>query len=98
LSVENLPKTLIDTLKLELDAKPNFTKETQVWLSNSTLGNKKYTLNKGDNPLAFSKIDTLKTTVLGYQGSEKEKQINFIKTPFGNGFFYIHLQAIVKGK
>lgn len=94
LSVERLPQTLIDTLKLELDAKPNFTKETQVWLSNSTLGNKKYTLNKGDNPLAFSKIDTLKTTVLGYQGSEKEKQINFIKTPFGNGFFYIHLQPV----
>ena len=37
LSVERLPQTLIDTLKLELDAKPNFTKETQVWLSNSTL-------------------------------------------------------------
>lgn len=94
LSVERLPKTLIDTLKLELGANPNFSKETQVWLSNSTLGSKKYTLNKGDNPLAFSKIDTLKTTVLGYQGTEKEKKINFIKIPYGNGFLFIHLQPV----
>ena len=94
LSVERLPKTLIDTLKLELGANPNFSKETQVWLSNSTLGSKKYTLNKGDNNLAFSKIDTLKTSVLGYQGSEKEKKVNFIKTPYGNGFFFIHLQPV----
>ena len=94
LSVERLPKTLIDTLKLELGANPNFSKETQVWLSNSNLGSKKYTLNKGDNNLAFSKIDTLKTTVLGYQGTEKEKKINFIKIPYGNGFFFIHLQPV----
>lgn len=96
LSVERLPQTLIDTLKLSLDFKSNFDlkNKTECWFANTNLGNQKYNLAKGANSYHFSKIDTLKTTVLGYQGSEKEKQINFIKTPYGNGFFYIHLQPV----
>jgi hypothetical protein len=96
LSVENLPKILIDSLKLGLDFKTNFDlkNQSEYWLANSNLGNKKYQLSKGANSYHFSKIDTLKTTVLGYQGSEKEKKVNFIKTPYGNGFFYIHLQPV----
>lgn len=96
LSVENLPKIILDSLKLGLDFKTNLNlkNKAQYWLANSNLGNKKYRLSKGANSYHFSKIDTLKTTVLGYQGSEKEKKINFIKTPYGNGFFYIHLQPV----
>ena len=32
------------------------------------------------------------TTVLGYQGSDKKKYVNFIKVNFRQGHFYIHLQ------
>jgi len=62
-------------------------------LANKKLSNKKYTLNSGLNDY-FSKIDTLNTTVLGYQNNKKNKQINFIEVPYKNGYFYLHTQPV----
>src|SRR4030095_15629147 len=42
----------------------------------------------------LSKIDTLTTTVLGYQGEDKKKYANFIKVPYKEGNFFIHLQPV----
>ncbi|MFD0962983.1 hypothetical protein [Pseudofulvibacter geojedonensis] len=42
----------------------------------------------------FSKIDSSKSTVLGYQTINGEKQTNFIKVKHYKGYFYLHTQPI----
>lgn len=92
LSVHNLPKMYTDSLKIETESQFDLSNKVDCWLANPNLGNQKYNLNQGAGSYYFSKIDTLYTTVLGYQGSDKKKYVNFIKVNFRQGHFYIHLQ------
>ena len=92
LSVQNLPKIFTDSLKIKTKSDFDLTNKMDCWLANSHIGNQKYDLNKGAGSFYFSNIDTLTTTVLGYQGTDKDKRANFIKVPYRQGNFYIHLQ------
>jgi len=95
LSMKTFPKSLLDSLKIEINTSFPNEKISSVWMANKTLNSKKYSINKeeiGNN--YFSKIDTLMTTVLGYQGNQKKKQINYIKVPYINGYFYLHTQPV----
>ncbi|MEN2487655.1 DUF4350 domain-containing protein [Flavobacterium sp. B11] len=94
LSMKVFPKTLLDSLKIELktDFMPNDSIST--WMANKKVSAKKYTLNTGLSDY-FSKIDTLNTKVLGYQiNRKKEKQVNFIEVPYKNGYLYLHTQPV----
>jgi hypothetical protein len=92
LSVQNLPEMFTDSLKIEIKSQFDLNNKVDCWLANSNLGNQKYNLNQGAGSFYFSKIDTLYTTVLGYQGNDKKKYVNFIKVNFRQGNFIIHLQ------
>lgn len=92
LSVQSLPKIFTDSLKIKTKSDFDLTNKMDCWLANSEFGNQKYDLNKGAGSFYFSNIDTLTTTVLGYQGTSKDKRVNFIKVPYRQGNFYIHLQ------
>ncbi|MWB96532.1 DUF4350 domain-containing protein [Flavobacterium sp. GA093] len=93
LSMKTFPQSLLDSLKLDYRADFQISDSTSFWLGNKNLNNKKYHLTEGMSDYYFSKIDTLNTTVLGYQGNNvKEKHINFIKVPYKNGYFYLHTQ------
>lgn len=92
LSVQNLPKIYTDSLKIETESQFDLSDKVDCWLANPSLGNQKYHLNQGAGSFYFSKIDTLYTTVLGYQGTDKKKHVNFIKVNYRQGSFYIHLQ------
>lgn len=94
LSVQNLPKIFTDSLNLKTDSDFDYKNTISCWLTNKNLGVKKYDLRQGGSPFYFSSIDTLNTTVLGYQGSDRYKKINFIKVPYRNGNFLIHLQPV----
>ncbi len=94
LSVENLPKIFTDSLNLKTDSQFDYKNKIDCWLINKGLGSKKYDLHQGGSSFYFSSIDTLHTTVLGYQGNDHEKKINFIKVPYRDGAFYIHLQPV----
>jgi hypothetical protein len=94
LSVQNLPKIFTDSLNLKTDSDFDYKNRISCWLTNKNLGNKKYDLHQGGSPFYFSSIDTLNTTVLGYQGSDQHKKINYIKVPYRNGTFLIHLQPV----
>jgi hypothetical protein len=94
LSVENLPKIFTDSLKLKTDSQFDYKNKIDCWLINKGLGTKKYDLHQGGSAFYFSSIDTLHTTVLGYQGNDQEKKVNFIKVPYRSGAFYIHLQPV----
>jgi len=95
LSMKTFPKSLLDSLKIEV--KTDFVKPviTSVWLANKKLNPKKYPVTEQEiGNYYFSKIDTLTTTVLGYQGNKTKKQVDFIKVPYINGYFYLHTQPV----
>ncbi|WP_245176861.1 DUF4350 domain-containing protein [Flavobacterium aquidurense] len=92
LSMKNFPKYLLDTLKVEVQSDFQNTGNTSVWLANKKINTKKYKFSQTLEDY-FSKIDTLNTTVLGYQGV-KQKHINYIKVPYRNGYFYLHTQPV----
>src|SRR5690606_30346951 len=70
-----------------------YSDSTAIWLANKNVSRKKFPPTEGMGPYYFSKIDTLNTTVLGYQANkESQKRINFIKIPYRTGYFYLHTQ------
>lgn len=92
ISVQNLPEIYTDSLKIETESKFDLSNKISCWLANPKLGKQKYTIDRGAGTFYFSKIDTLNTTVLGYQGTDKMKFVNFIKVKYKQGNFIIHLQ------
>lgn len=94
LSVQQLPKIFTDSLNIKLDTDFEFKSQIDCWLANPNLGNQKYDLSKGGKNTYFSSIDTLSTTILGYQSGKDNKRVNFIKVPYKKGNFYIHLQPV----
>lgn len=93
LSMKEFPALLLDSLKIQVQTDFPPADSVVTWLANKKLSSKKYTLNSGLNDY-FSKIDTLNTTVLGYQINKKNKQINFIEVPYKNGYVYLHTQPV----
>lgn len=91
ISSKNFPQKLMDSLKFKYSAKFEASDSLKSWVANPKLGSKKYDITMGAGNTYFDKIDTLYTTVLGYQGN-KEKLVNFIKVPYGSGEFYLHTQ------
>ncbi|MDQ6469149.1 DUF4350 domain-containing protein [Flavobacterium sp. LHD-80] len=92
LSMRNFPKILLDSLKLEVQTDLKRYSNTAIWVANQKISGKKYAFKQSVEDY-FSKIDTLETTVLGYQSKEKkEKHVNFIKVRYNGGYFYLHTQ------
>lgn len=96
LSMKTFPQSLLDSLKLDYRTDFKYSKNSSVWLANTNLGTQKYDFVEGMGDYYFSKIDTLNTTVLGYQGNNAyTNRINFIKVPYANGYFYLHTQPAI---
>lgn len=94
LSMANFPKPLLDSLKFEYTSNFRPTDSAFVWMANKKLSRKAYK-STGDIADYFSKIDTLNTIVLGYQGNpKKKKNINFIQIPYKNGNFFLHMHPV----
>jgi hypothetical protein len=66
--------------------------EIALYFSNKTLNPKKYFYEKGVAQCYFKALDSLNTTVLGYNNLDGEEKINFIKIQYGEGFFYLNTQ------
>ncbi|MDA6069981.1 DUF4350 domain-containing protein [Flavobacterium sp. AC] len=99
LSMKTLPGPILDSLKIDIDSDSQYfvNKINTFWFANKKLDSKKHHLVGGMGDYFFSKIDTLNTVVLGYQGNTnkltpKFKDVNFIKIPYKNGYFYLHTQ------
>ena len=91
LSMKTMPKMLMDSLNLSFNSNFEIENNTAVWFANNKLGSEKYKFVEGLGTNYFSKIDTASTTILGYQGTDKAFA-NFIKVPYKDGNFYLHLQ------
>lgn len=91
ISSKVIPNSLLDSLKLKMNSEVKIKDTVLNCVANKNLGIQKYkfSVNVSDN--YFSKIDTLNSTVLGYQKGDSTR-INFIKVPWINGNFYLHTQ------
>lgn len=92
ISTKDFPKKFTDSLHFETVSALVMNNNIKLSLANKKISNKKYSFNIGASTSYFNKIDNSKTTVLGYQESEKDKKINFIKIAYKSGYFYLHTQ------
>lgn len=91
LSMASFPPPLLDSLKIKYNSNFRTTDSASVWMANKNLSKKTYT-STSEIIDYFTKFDTLNTTVLGYHGNPKKKgNVNFIKVPYKNGNFFLHL-------
>ncbi|WP_396177660.1 DUF4350 domain-containing protein [Flavobacterium sp.] len=94
LSMKSLPQMLLDSLKIKFKSNFEMNEASTLWFANEKLGPEKYFITEGLGTNYFSEIDTLTTTVLGYQGNDKAFA-NYIKVPYKQGHFLLHLQPAV---
>jgi hypothetical protein len=93
ISSEMIPNDLLDSLNLKMESEFKYSDSIYNWVANKKLGNQKYKITEGVNNNYFSKIDTLNTTVLGYQNGDSTR-VNFIKVNYKTGTFYLHTQPV----
>ncbi|KAB8155216.1 DUF4350 domain-containing protein [Kordia sp. TARA_039_SRF] len=97
-SAREMPEYLLDTLGLYIEYE--FRSESKATLSfaNNRLRDKDISIEKGIKNHHFLYIDSLTTTVLGYQQFEDDstqtKYTNFVKVPVGKGSFLLHTQPL----
>jgi len=94
MSSNYLPQKFLDTLGIELENDFDFTGEAQFSLVNPSFKNDSITIDRGLSNIYFSKLDSTKTTVLGYQKFNETERINFIKVNHEFGNVYLHLQPM----
>ncbi len=94
ISATDFPKIFEDSLNVTTANELSKEEEIQLSFGNKNLKQRKYLFNIGASTSYFNKIDTLKTTVLGYQEINKKKNVNFIKVAYKQGFFYLHTQPV----
>ncbi|AXG74952.1 DUF4350 domain-containing protein [Flavobacterium arcticum] len=92
MSMKSFPQVLLDTLKVTTETSYYFKDSLSVYIAKSTSKPTKYYFDEGVGFTHFSSIDTLTTTVLGYQEYFDKKQANYIRVPYGNGSFLLHTQ------
>lgn len=92
ISAKDFPEIFNDSLNVTTATELSAQKEVKLSMANKKLDTRQYGFNIGAGGSYFNKIDTLSTTVLGYQQSGKNKEVNFIKVPYKKGFFILHTQ------
>lgn len=91
ISAKDFPRTLLDTLKLNMTSEFSNEKGIKNGFFNRNFTKREYPLEEGATNSYFDKIDTLNTTVLGYVKQNKA-HVNFIKIPFYDGNIILHNQ------
>jgi hypothetical protein len=92
ISSSYFPERIVDSLGFKTKNDYSFSGKAELSFTNPSFERDSITIEKGLSDIYFSKIDTLYTTVLGYQKFKDSSRVNYIKTSWGNGYFYLHLQ------
>lgn len=94
LSNTKFPEKLADSLHFEIAQSATFMDSVQFKIAHNPKADDFY-YNKEVNDAYFSKIDSIHTTVLGTQiDASGKSNPNFIRIPYKNGAFYLHLQPV----
>lgn len=94
MSSNYLPQRFLDTLGIKLNNDFDFKGKAQLSFANSIFKNDSIIIERGLSNIYFSKLDSTKTTVLGYQNFSNDKRINFVKIDHIYGEIYLHLQPV----
>lgn len=98
LSSNDMPRYLRDSLGFSIQYNYQTVSKATLKFANNRLKNNEMTYEEGIKNIYFSSIDTLNTTVLGYQQFENDSTqtnyTNFIQIPIGKGSFLLHTQPI----
>ncbi|MEM6721800.1 MAG: DUF4350 domain-containing protein [Bacteroidota bacterium] len=99
IAAKEMPRYLRDTLGFNIRYDFQSSGPATLFFANGRLESRDVTFEKDTKNVHFSYIDTLTTTVLGYQQFEKDstqtRYTNFIQIPVGNGSFLLHTQPVV---
>lgn len=85
---------ILDSLKIDIKNNYNFKGKASFSLANPNFKTDSITIKKGLENYFFSELDSVKTTVLGYQKFDSIQRINYVKVSYGSGDFYLHLQPV----
>ena len=89
-----IPQKFKDSLNIEITEKFNFNTNATFSLANSRFTKDSISIKKATINNYFSELDTLNTTILGYQKFDSISRVNFIKINHVYGNIYLHLQPI----
>ncbi|UUC45488.1 DUF4350 domain-containing protein [Flavobacterium cerinum] len=92
LSMQSFPDILKDSLKFDFSNGLYLNNKLQLKLTGNNFKNKTYHFDKGADNIYFSRIDSTNTQVLGYQQTDSVRNANFIRIPYGAGYFLLHTQ------
>lgn len=92
LSMQSFPDILKDSLKFDFSNGLYLNNKLQLKLTGNNFKNKAYHFDKGADNIYFSRIDSTNTQVLGYQQTDSVRNANFIRIPYGAGYFLLHTQ------
>ena len=89
------PNKILDSLFIEVKYDFDFKGNAEFILGNNKFEKDSISIEKGFSNYYFSALDSLNTTVLGYQNFDSIQRINYVKVTHGDGNFFIHLQPTV---
>ena len=89
------PQRFYDSLHFDIKNQYELKGDAEFGFTNIEFANDSITIDNGLSNIYFSKLDSSKSTVLGYQKFDSIKRINFVKIEHGYGNIYLHLQPIV---
>lgn len=92
MSMNSFSELLSDTLNFKIGNQYYYKDTLQNYLANPRLGTTNYKMNGGISGRYFREIDTLNTTILGYQKIADSSFVNFIKVDYYGGSFFLHTQ------
>lgn len=92
MSMNSFSELLSDTLNFKIGNQYYYKDTLQNYLANPKLGTSQYKMNGGISGHYFREIDTLNTTILGYQKIADSSFVNFIKVDYYDGSFFLHTQ------
>jgi hypothetical protein len=94
ISSNYFPERLIDSLGFGIKNQFSFEGKAKLSFTNPIFESDSISLEKGLSNIYISRIDTLNTTVLGYQKFNDSTYTNFIEVTWGSGYFYLHVQPV----
>ncbi len=90
---QDFPSILKDTLQLKISSDIEASPKLSLKFANKKLNRSTYIYEKGVENFFFSELDSLTTTVLGYNFTAgADKHINFVKVKYGDGSFILNTQ------
>ena len=92
MSMNSFSELLSDSLNFKIANQYYYKDTVQNYLANPRFSAAKYKMSGGINGRYFSEIDTLNTTILGYQKIADSTFANFIKVDYKEGSFLLHTQ------